>query len=106
MYAISSQELETLIRFNAPVAIVDVRKPKARSEDASRIVGAVDRAFDDVPAWKDEFAATSAVVCYCVHGHEVSQRAVADLRHHGIAAYYLKGGLDRWKAESGPLQVG
>ena len=43
------------------------------------------------------------VVCYCVHGHEVSQGAAAAIRDLGIDARYLKGGIEDWKTASGRL---
>lgn len=105
MYVIDTDELETLMRFGAKIRVVDVRKPKARETDTARIADAVDRPFDDVDSWSSESENDGIVICYCVHGHEVSQAAVAQLRKSGRNAYYLRGGLDAWKAESGPLQV-
>ena len=102
MHIIELTELETLIRFNAPIAIFDVRKPKAREADPALIAGAVPRPYDDVPSWTAEVTGKT-VVCYCVHGHEVSQAAVMQLRRDGVDAYYLRGGLDGWKERSGAL---
>lgn len=102
MHVIELMELETLIRFNASIVIIDVRKPKARAADPSLIAGAVLRPHDDVPSWAGEVIGKT-VVCYCVHGHEVSQAAVMQLRRDGVDAYYLRGGLDAWKERSGSL---
>lgn len=45
----------------------------------------------------------SDIVCYCVHGHNVSQMAVADLRSRGYRAAWLEGGFAAWEAEGRPL---
>ena len=106
MHAIHTHELETLLGVGANIRIVDVRKPKARENDPARIAGAVDRPFDDLESWANETENDNRVViCYCVHGHEVSQGAVQKLRDAGRNAFYLRGGLDAWKAESGALQL-
>ena len=34
------------------------------------------------------------VVAVCVHGHEVSQSAAAQLRECGFDAYFLEGGME------------
>ena len=43
------------------------------------------------------------VICYCVHGHEVSQGASATLCDLGIDARYLEGGIAEWKAAGGDV---
>jgi rhodanese-related sulfurtransferase len=48
--------------------------------------------------------AASAVVVYCVHGHEVSQGVAAVLQQRGIAARYLEGGIEEgWRTVGGDL---
>src|SRR5215813_11523043 len=82
--AISVSELRSALAGQAPPIVIDVRRPPAFLESE-----ALPRA--------------SSVVVYCVHGHEVSQRAAAALNDAGIAARYLDGGLEGWKAAQGPL---
>jgi rhodanese-related sulfurtransferase len=42
------------------------------------------------------------VVVYCVHGHNVSQLAVARLQARGVRARALSGGIEGWRAAGGP----
>lgn len=105
MAMITQDELETLIKFNADLHIVDVRKKPAVEKDPAMIQGAVWQDFQDVPAWADSVSTGAAVICYCVHGHAVSQSAAAKLHVHGITAHYLQGGFDAWQARSGPLSL-
>jgi hypothetical protein len=65
--------------------------------------GALRREPDEAGAWAKSLPAASAVVVYCVHGHEVSQGAAAALQETGIAARYLEGGLAGWKEAEGAL---
>lgn len=105
MYSITQDQLETLIQFKSAIHIVDVRKKPAVEKEPAMIQGAVWQDFQDVPAWLSAVDDGCPVVCYCVHGHEVSQSAAAKLREHGIDAYYLRGGFENWQAGSGPLTL-
>jgi len=105
MNSIEQSELETLFKFGANVTIVDVRKKPALEKEPAMIQGAVWQDFQNVPAWADSVKSSTTVVCYCVHGHEVSQSAVANLRKAGINAYYLRGGMQQWQTRSGPLTL-
>jgi hypothetical protein len=67
------------------------------------IAGALRREPDQVHAWARSLPKASAAVVYCVRGHEVSQGAAAALNEVGIAARYLEGGVEGWKAAQGPL---
>ena len=69
------------------------------------ISGALRREPDQVREWAKSLPKASAVVVYCVHGHEVSQSAAAALSEAGIAARYLDGGLEGWKEAEGPLDA-
>ncbi|WNK01568.1 rhodanese-like domain-containing protein [Thalassospiraceae bacterium LMO-JJ14] len=105
MSMITQDELETLIKFKAPVHIVDVRKQPAVEKNPAKIQGAVWQDFQNVKAWADSVNDGLPVVCYCVHGHEVSQSATAELRSAGISASYLRGGFEAWQQRSGPLAL-
>ena len=63
----------------------------------------VDYTKDQARAWAKSLPSAKAVVVYCVRGHEVSQGAAAALNEAGIAARYLEGGFEGWKASQGPL---
>lgn len=103
MTAISSSELRAEIAGGKPPIVIDVRRRPAFQEADSMISGALRREPDQVRAWAKSLPKASAVVVYCVHGHEVSQGAAAALSEAGIAARYLEGGVEGWKAEQGVL---
>jgi rhodanese-related sulfurtransferase len=105
MRMITQNELETLIRFNAPVHIIDVRKKPAVEKNPSKITGAVWQDFQDVASWADSVSDGRTIICYCVHGHEVSQSATAQLCAKNMNAYYLQGGFEAWQERSGPLSL-
>ena len=95
MNAISSSDLRAAIAGSKPPILIDVRRRAAFQEADSMISGALRREPDQVRAWAKSLPKASAVVVYCVHGHEVSQGAAAALSEAGIAARYLEGGVER-----------
>ena len=97
--SISPEELADL----NDATILDVRKKPAYDEDTDVIAGATWRDPAMLDDWGPGLAGGGAVVCYCVHGHELSQGAAAALRDLGIDARYLEGGFDNWKATDGRL---
>ncbi len=48
-------------------------------------------------------AIRAEVVVYCVYGHEVGQSSAARLRHAGISARFLIGGIEDWKKAGRPI---
>ncbi|MBO6948587.1 MAG: hypothetical protein JJ855_11475 [Rhodospirillales bacterium] len=105
MFDITQDQLETLIDFKSPIHIIDVRKKPAVEKEPAMIQGAVWQDFQDVSAWTSTVKDGRPVVCYCVHGHEVSQSAMKNLRERGVDAYYLRGGFESWQTRSGPLKL-
>lgn len=105
MYSIEQEELETLFKFGANVTIIDVRKKPAVEKEPAMIQGAIWQDFEDVSSWSGSVYDDDIVVCYCVHGHEVSQSTVANLRKTQINAFYLRGGMQQWQTRSGPLKL-
>lgn len=105
MFGITQDQLETLIDFKSAIHVIDVRKKPAVEKEPAMIRGAVWQDYQDVSAWTSTVDDGCPVVCYCVHGHEVSQSAVNKLREYGIDAYYLKGGFETWQTRSGPLKL-
>ena len=101
--AVSTSQLRSEVSGGNPPIIIDVRRPPAFQEADSMISGALRRESDNVRGWAKSLPRASAVVVYCVHGHEVSQGAAAALSEAGIAARYLEGGLEGWRAAQGPL---
>ena len=76
--------------------ILDVRRGPAYDADDRLIAGAL-RPQGDPATFLGPPARKPAVVAYCVHGHEVSQRAAAELREAGFDARYLVGGIGEWR---------
>src|SRR5215470_8121892 len=101
--SISPSSLRGEIAGKAPPIIVDVRGQAAFLDADVMLSGALRREPEDVRAWAKSLPHASAVVVYCVRGHEVSQAAAAALSEAGIAARYLEGGLEGWKSGEGPV---
>ncbi len=101
--AISVSELRAALAGHAPPLVIDVRRPPAYLESDATLSGALRRDPEHVRAWARSVPRASAAVVYCVRGHEVSQSAAAALNDAGIAARYLEGGFEAWKAAQGPL---
>lgn len=105
MRSISVSQLRSEIAGTSPPIVIDVRRRPAFLEADRMISGALRREPDQVREWAKSLPKASAVVVYCVHGHEVSQSAAAALSEAGIAARYLDGGLEGWKEAEGPLDA-
>jgi rhodanese-related sulfurtransferase len=101
--AIPASELRSAFAGNNPPIVIDVRRQAAFVEADGMVCGALRREPEQVAAWAKSLPKASSVVVYCVRGHEVSQGAAAALSKAGIAARYLEGGFEAWKAEQGPL---
>jgi len=101
--AIAATELaERLGTPDAPL-VIDVRRRAVFEADGQRIAGARWRDHRQAAAWAAELPAGRPVVLYCVHGHNVSQGAVATLRARGIPARHLAGGIEAFRAAGGTL---
>ena len=85
------------------VTILDVRKKPAYDDDTVVINRATWRDPAKIDDWGGDLARDRPVVCYCVHGREVSQGASQALRRSGFDARYLEGGIEDWKASGGRL---
>ena len=101
--SIEAKRLEALMAANEPPTVLDVRKRPAYDDDDSIIVGAEWRDPARIDSWGPAVGTDATVVCYCVHGHEVSQGASAALRARGIDARFLVGGIDGWRQHGGAL---
>jgi rhodanese-related sulfurtransferase len=104
MTAISALRLREQLSGKAPPIVVDVRRRPAFMASGEMVNGAVRRDPEKVAAWAKTLPAASSVVVYCVHGHEVSQKAAGALRELGLDATYLEGGIEEgWKALGAPV---
>ena len=106
MNSISAAELKRQIAgAHAPI-VIDVRRGPAFLASREMVGGALRRDPEQVATGAKSLPAASSVVVYCVHGHEVSQRAAAALVEAGIKGSFLEGGLeDGWKAAEGALDA-
>ena len=99
MSLLTVQELKLWQTGGMDFELLDVRRDLARAADATDIPGG--RWLN--PAlwldWKDTIGADRPVVCYCAHGHEISQGLTAALRAMGVDARHLVGGLSEWQAK-------
>ena len=81
--------------------VIDVRKSAAFDADEQMLPGAARVAPEHIDNWDPTHA--RPLVTYCVHGHEVSQRAAASLRDRGFHATHLEGGIELWRELGLPL---
>jgi len=100
--SITASELSSLSGTAAwPTVVASTRCAKFEQEGRA-IAGSVWRDHMATDAWGSELAAPGKpVVVYCLHGHNVSQLAVARLRAQGIDARHLEGGIDAYEQVGG-----
>jgi rhodanese-related sulfurtransferase len=104
--SISAAQLRSETAGGRPPIVIDVRRQPAFSASTEMIGGALRRDPEQVGTWAKSLPAASSVVVYCVHGHEVSQKAAAALVAAGLNARFLEGGLEEgWKGEKGALDA-
>ena len=101
--AISVTSLRQSLASDRPPLVIDVRKNERFREAPDLIRGALRRDPQRIDDWGKTLPSASTVVVYCVHGHEVSQGAAKALDGAGIAASYLEGGIEHWRADGGAL---
>ncbi|AKH99420.1 hypothetical protein IMCC20628_00696 [Hoeflea sp. IMCC20628] len=71
-------------------------------EEARSIAGSVWRDHMQTQAWGPDLGKLGKpIVVYCLHGHNVSQLAVARLRAQGFDARHLEGGIDAYEELGG-----
>lgn len=84
--------------------LLDVRREERYAEAVSTIRGARRRRPERLAQWAADLTRESEIVVACVHGHEVSQDATAELQRRGFRARYLVDGIEGWKNAGGPMQ--
>lgn len=95
-FSIAAQALSELIGTTAAPIILDVRRQPIY-QAADRILPTARwRDHRLVSAWAAELGREIPIVVYCVHGHNVSQLAAAELRSRGLDARVLDGGCEGW----------
>ena len=83
--------------------VIDVRRDARYAEDGTVLPAALRRPPETVGNWAAALPRGVPVVCYCVHGHEVSQGAAAALRGLGHDATFLEGGIEAWRGARAPM---
>jgi rhodanese-related sulfurtransferase len=84
--------------------LLDVRREERYAETVSTLRGARRRRPDALAQWANDLPREAEIVVACVHGHEVSQGATAELRRRGFRARYLVDGIEGWQSAGGPMQ--
>ena len=100
---ISPDKLARLIGRPDSPALIDVCTEEDFAANPRLVPGAVRRPWADVPSWGPTFVtAGRPAVVICKKGLKLSQGVAAWLRHEGIAADALEGGIAGWQAEKLP----
>jgi rhodanese-related sulfurtransferase len=101
--SISVNDLCGLIGTPRCPIVIDLRRRQTYAESEIVIPTARWRDLQAIDDWADALPADSDIVTYCVHGYEMSQGAVAQLRARGRRAVSLAGGLDAYREGDGPV---
>ena len=101
--AISADKLARLLGRPDSPSLIDVRTEEDFGADPRLVPGAVRRPWNEVPAWGPAFAGTGrSAVVICKKGLKLSQGTAAWLRHQGVPADVLEGGMVTWHAAKLP----
>lgn len=103
VFSCSPAELSALLLSTEAPLIVDVRKNAAFLSASFTLPGALYRDPFDIDTWATTLPPARQVVVACVHGHEVSQGAMAALRGRGINALFLQEGVEAWREQGLPI---
>jgi len=103
--SITLSETQSALRESEPPLVIDVRRRRDFEAATEMIQGALRRDPDRVADWAAELPKASRVIGYCARGQEASQGVSAALVERGIAAQYLQGGIEAWKAEGGAFDA-
>ena len=96
-FAVAPGELEDAM-------VLDVRRKGAFDEASDIIPGSHWQDPVSVTDWVPTLPRDHPVVVYCVFGHEVGRATALRLRAEGIAAGFLRGGIEGWRTDGLPLE--
>jgi rhodanese-related sulfurtransferase len=99
---ISPDKLARLIGTPKCPALIDVCTAEDFACDPRLIPGAVRRPWSEVAEWAHEFSGRSVIVI-CQKGLKLSQGVAAWLRHMGVPADTLEGGVLAWARAGLPM---
>jgi superoxide dismutase, Fe-Mn family len=80
------------------VTLFDVRRAGVFQQATAMIPGAHWRDPAAVSSWAADVPKDSAVIVYCIYGHEVGRATALRLRSAGVNARFLEGGIDAWQS--------
>lgn len=99
---ISPDKLVRLVGIPTGPVLLDVRPPDEFATEPLLVPGSLRRPWADANFRVDEFRGRSAVVI-CRDGGTLSQGVAARLRHEGVAAEALEGGIAAWAGAGLPM---
>lgn len=85
--------------------VLDVRRVAAYEQARTQVPGAVWHDPTFAARWAGDVPHDRPVTVYCVYGHEVSRATVLRLRAVGVAARFLRGGIDGWSRMGLPVEA-
>jgi rhodanese-related sulfurtransferase len=100
---ITVAQLSRLVGLPTSPRLIDVRTEEDHAADPRLLPGARRRDHAAIPRWQEEYRGKPVIVV-CQKGLKLSQGVAAWLRHAGIDAQTLEGGLAAWRA-AGQLLV-
>ncbi len=95
-FLISTDELACVLGTAAAPVVLDVRRRDIYDQAERTIPTARWREHTTARVWGRDLPRGVPVVLACVHGHNVSQLATAELRAMGVNARALAGGIEGW----------
>jgi rhodanese-related sulfurtransferase len=102
-YSLSPQELWSLMATADAPVVVDVRRADVYDASPHLLPAALWRDGSAARRWRAEVGHERTIVVACKAGHDLSQRAAAELRADGCDAHILAGGYQAWQAAGLPL---
>lgn len=102
-FSLSPNELWNAMATSAAPAVVDVRRRAVYDASPQLMPAAIWREAGAARQWGAELGRERAIVVTCKAGHDLSQRAVAELRGDGFDAHVLAGGYEAWAAAGLPF---
>ncbi|EGY26853.1 rhodanese domain protein [Desulfovibrio sp. A2] len=93
---ITPAELENLR--DGDTLLLDVRRKSDKDAAPETIPGAVWRDPEQVAQWAADIPSGAKPVLFCVRGGSVSRSTLDALKERGIAARFIEGGIEAWKA--------
>ena len=100
--SINAEKLARLVGTPAQPLIIDVRNDEDFAADPRLIPASIRRSHENVSDWAPALRGRTAVV-YCQKGAKLSEGTAAWLRHEGVPAETLEGGVAAWAAAGLPM---